>query len=119
MTTSTESHETSHHNLLSMTRARKLATRPGTLSASDLAEDREKGPEFPAFPRNAHIVYRKGEMTRASELGFRKTARKVTICHAALGSIMFSVIRNFLPSYFSSRRARIQQTTTVHRSCSK
>lgn len=51
-----------------MTRAGKLATRPGTLSASALAEDRERGPEF---PRNAHVVYRKGEMTRASELGLR------------------------------------------------
>ena len=99
-----------------MTRARKLATRPGTLSASALAEDRERGPEF---PRNAHVVYRKGEMTRASELGLRKTARKVTICHVALGSIIFSVIRNFIPSYLSSRRAHIQQTTTAHRSCSK
>mmetsp|Transcript_12528 Transcript_12528/g.52875 ORF Transcript_12528/g.52875 Transcript_12528/m.52875 type:complete len:374 (-) Transcript_12528:1175-2296(-) len=39
-----------------MTRARKLATRPGTLSASALAEDREREPEF---PRNAHVVYRK------------------------------------------------------------
>jgi len=48
-----------------MTWAGKLATRPGTLSASALAEDRERGPEF---PRNAHVVYRKGLISSKQRL---------------------------------------------------